>query len=132
LLLGHHFTQKFATRLGKHVTGITQPAAKKMLLYSWPGNIRELKNAMEHAVALTRYDKIVVDDLPTKIQKNQNSHFIMGTQNPAELITMEELERRYILHVMKNNGNNRTRASRILGLDRKTLYRKLQKYDLDP
>ena len=99
-----------------------------MLDYSWPGNVRELRNAMERAVALTRFEKIAVDDLPPKIQAYKSEHFFIGSLDPEELLPMEEVERRYILHVLKTVGDNRTRAAKILKLDRKTLYRKLQKY----
>jgi DNA-binding NtrC family response regulator len=83
---------------------------------------------MERALALTRFEKIAVDDLPPKIQDYRSEHFFIGTIDPEELLPMEEVERRYILHVLKTVGDNRTRAAKILKLDRKTLYRKLQKY----
>jgi DNA-binding NtrC family response regulator len=99
--------------------------------YVWHGNVRELRNAMERAVALTRFEKLVVDDLPKKIQAYQSEHFFIGSYDPYDLLSMEEVERRYILHVLKIVGDNRTAAARILKLDRKTLYRKLQRYGVD-
>ncbi len=128
LLLADHFIKQFARRFEKKVSGVSENAAKKMLDYSWPGNVRELRNAMERAVALTRFEKIAVDDLPPKIQAYKSEHFFIGSLDPEELLPMEEVERRYILHVLKTVGDNRTRAAKILKLDRKTLYRKLQKY----
>jgi len=128
LLLSDHFIRHFAHRTGKQVTGLSHPAAQKLMEYTWPGNVRELRNAMERAVALTRYDKIALEDLPEKIRHYHSSHVLLRSSNPDELVTLEEVERRYILHVLKTVGGNRTAAARILGLDRKTLYRKLQKY----
>ena len=83
---------------------------------------------MERAVALTRYDKIAVEDLSEKICNYRKSHVVIGSTDPNELIPMEEVERRYILHVVESTRGNKTLAARILGLDRKTLYRKLQQY----
>jgi transcriptional regulator with PAS, ATPase and Fis domain len=128
LLLGQHFLTQFAVRSGKHVTGMSHAVADKLLGYTWPGNVRELRNAIEHAVALTCYEEITVEDLPEKIQAYQSSHVFVGGNDPAELIPMEEVERRYILHVMQTVGGNKTLAARVLGFDRKTLHRKLHLY----
>ena len=129
LLLAHHFIEQFAAHSGKQVVGLSNTAAKKLLKYTWPGNVRELRNAIERAVALTRFEKLTVEDLPEKIRAYQNSTVFIGNNNPNELIPMEEVERRYILHVLKTVGGNRTLAARVLGLDRKTLYRKLQHFE---
>jgi len=128
LLLADVFIQQFARRFNRPVTGISDNAAQRLLDYVWHGNVRELRNAMERAVALTRFEKIAVDDLPQKIQAYQSGQIYIGSHDPAELLPMEEVERRYILHVLKVVGDNRTSAARILKLDRKTLYRKLQQY----
>ena len=131
LLLARHFLDQFATRLGKQVVGIADAAAEKLLGYTWPGNVRELRNAVERAVTLTRYEKLAVEDLPEKIRAYHGSHLLLGSSDPAELVSMEEVERRYILHVLETVGGNRTMAARVLGLDRKTLYRKLKYYGTD-
>jgi DNA-binding NtrC family response regulator len=131
LLLANRFVKQYAQGLNKQVTGISENAIQRILDYFWYGNVRELRNAMERAVALTRFEKIVVDDLPKKIQAYQNEHFFIGSHDPRELLSMAEVERRYILHVVKAVGDNRTAASRVLKLDRKTLYRKLQQYGID-
>jgi len=130
LALAWHFIQRFADRVDKRVTGLSENAAQKLLDYAWPGNVRELRNAMERAVALTRFEKIAVDDLPPKIQAYSTDHFFIGGHDPHEFLPMEEVERRYILHVLKAVEGNRTTAARILKLDRKTLYRKLQRYGI--
>ncbi|NQT13936.1 MAG: sigma-54-dependent Fis family transcriptional regulator, partial [Planctomycetes bacterium] len=96
--------------------------------YTWPGNVRELRNAVERAVALTRYDKLAVEDLPEKIRDYRSSQVFVAGSDPSELVSLEEIERRYILHALDSVDGNKTLAARILGLDRKTLYRKLQQY----
>ncbi|MBC8876463.1 MAG: sigma-54-dependent Fis family transcriptional regulator [Planctomycetes bacterium] len=128
LLLAQHYLEMFASKSKKEVTGISENAAERLLAYSWPGNVRELRNVLERAVALTRYDKIAVEDLPEKIQNYRSSQVFIGGDDPTELVPMEEVERRYILHVLETVGQNKALASRVLGLDRKTLYRKLKQY----
>jgi two-component system response regulator HydG len=129
LLLAQHFIEQFATRTDKRVSGISNAAAEKLLDYAWPGNVRELRNAMERAVALTQYENLVVEDLPEKIRSYCGTEMIIGS-NASELVSMEETERRYILHVLKAVGGNKAHAARVLGFDRKTLYRKLQCYKI--
>ncbi len=131
LLLAQYFIKQFADRSEKEIVGISEPAAEKLLVYSWPGNIRELRNVMERAVALTRYDRIAVEDLPEKIRDYKSSQVFIGGDDPSELVSMEEIERRYVLHVLETVEQNRTLAARILGFDRKTLYRKLRQYGVD-
>jgi len=131
LLLADHFIKMYAQRFNKQITGISDNAAQRLMDYFWHGNVRELRNAMERAAALTRFEKIAVDDLPKKIQAYQNEDFYIGSHDPHELLPMEEIERRYILHVLKMVGGNRTAAARILKMDRKTLYRKLQRFGAD-
>ncbi|MDD2463068.1 MAG: sigma-54 dependent transcriptional regulator [Desulfobulbus sp.] len=128
LVLANRFIEQFSKRQNKAVIGISEPVAEKLLNYSWPGNVRELRNAMERAVALTLYDKIVLDDLPEKIRVSVQDHFLFSSQDPMELITLEEMERRYIMYVLESTQGNRTLAARVMGVDRKTLYRKLQRY----
>ncbi len=131
LLLAQHFMRQFSERSAKPIVGISEPAAEKLLTYSWPGNIRELRNVMERAVALTRYDRLAVEDLPDKIRDYKSSQVFIGGDDPSELVPMEEIERRYVLHVLETVEQNRTLAARILGFDRKTLYRKLRQYGID-
>jgi transcriptional regulator with PAS, ATPase and Fis domain len=131
LLLAQHFVEQFAIRSDKQIAGISNEASEKLLNYTWPGNVRELRNIIERAVALTGCEKISVDDLPKKIRDYRVSHFLVGSDNPSELVPIQEVERRYILHVIKTVRGNKTLAARVLGLDRKTLYRKLQHYKVD-
>ena len=94
--------------------------------YDWPGNVRELENCMERAVALCRLDEITVDDLPAKVQEHQSSKIVITTESPGELITLDEMERRYVRQVLNAVGGNKTHAARILGIDRRSLYRRLE------
>jgi two-component system response regulator HydG len=129
LLLAQHFVVASAAGMRKQVAGITAAAAQKLLVYPWPGNVRELQNAIERAVALTSYEQLTVEDLPPKVKGYESAHVLVASDDPSELVTLEEVERRYILRTMQAVGGNRTTAARILGLDRKTLYRKLQQYE---
>jgi two-component system response regulator HydG len=129
LLLAQHFINVFSARAGRPVAGLSEAAAAKMLEYAWPGNVRELRNAVERAVALTRYERLAVEDLPEKIRNYRSTNLVIDGTDPDGMVTLEELERRYILHVLKSVGENRTVAARVLGLDRKTLYRKLRRFD---
>ncbi|MCH1521790.1 MAG: sigma 54-interacting transcriptional regulator, partial [Arenicellales bacterium] len=128
LLLAQKFLETFATRSEKKVTDISKGVAEKLLAYTWPGNVRELRNVIERAIALTRYDRLGVEDLPEKIRNFQGSQVFIGGEDPTEMVPLEEIERRYILHVLGAVGSNKTMAARVLGLDRKTLYRKLRQY----
>ena len=128
LLLAQHFLERFATSFNKPVRGISKAAAEKLLAYGWPGNVRELSNCVERAVALTRFEEILVEDLPEKVQDYKPSQMVLDSGDPSELVTMDELERRYILRVLEALNGNKSLAAQTLGLDRKTLYRKLQLY----
>jgi len=128
LLLAQHFIELYAARAKKQVQGLSEGVAEKLLAYNWPGNVRELRNAIERAVALTRLDKLTLEDLPEKVRDYRSSQVVIGGSDPGELVPLEEVEQRYILHVLECVQGNRTLAAKKLGLDRKTLYRKLRQY----
>jgi DNA-binding NtrC family response regulator len=129
LLLAQHFVEDAARRIGKPVTGLYEAAAQKLVDYDWPGNVRELHNCIERAVTLTKFDRIVVEDLPEKIRTYQSQRIVIGGDDPDELIPLDQLERRYIDRVLQAVGGNKSQAARILGLDRRTLYRKLERHE---
>jgi two-component system response regulator HydG len=129
LLLAQHFAEHFAARSGKEVAGLSPQAAEKLAAYDWPGNVRELQNCIERAVALTRLDRIAVEDLPDKVRSYQRSHVVVAAEDPSDLLPMDEVERRYIVRVLEAVRGNKTLAARVLGFDRKTLYRKLERYE---
>jgi len=127
LLLAQHFIERYSAQGRSKVKGMSSGAADKLLSYPWPGNVRELQNCVERAVALARYDQIGVDDLPEKIRDFKSSRVIVETEDPSELLPMDEVERRYILRVLEAVGGNKTMAAQVLGFDRRTLYRKLER-----
>jgi two-component system response regulator HydG len=128
LALAQHFVSKTAEREKKNILGVSPAAAQKLVAYAWPGNVRELQNCIEHAVALARYDQITPEDLPEKIRAYKSAHVLVAGDDASELVPMEEVERRYILRVLEAVAGNKTAAARVLGIERKTLYRKLERY----
>jgi two-component system response regulator HydG len=129
LLLAQQFLRRIAKRLRKPVAGISAPAARKMLDYDWPGNVRELENCMERAVALCRHKDITVDDLPAKFFEHGASRMVIDTTSPLEMITIDEMTRRYVRQVLVATSGNKTHAARVLGIDRRSLYRRLAEHD---
>lgn len=127
LLLAQHFIRSIAERTGKPVKGLSTAVAQRLLEYDWPGNVRQLQNVMERAMALARFDQITVEDLPERIQNYRSSDLVVAGNNPEMLITLDELEQRYIERVLATVAGNKTQAAKILGLDRRTLYRKLER-----
>jgi two-component system response regulator HydG len=93
--------------------------------------VRELENCIQRAVTLTRLSEVSVDDLPEKIRDYQSSRIVIASDNPDELFSLEEMERRYIRKVLAAVGGNKTQAARILGLDRRTLYRRIESLGID-
>jgi DNA-binding NtrC family response regulator len=127
LQLAQHFIRRFATQVDKQVVGLRPGAAELLMAYPWPGNVRELRNSIERAVVLTSYDHLGPEDLPPKIRDHRSQHVLVASDDPAELLPLDEVEHRYILRVLESAGGNKTLAAKILGLDRKTLHRKLER-----
>jgi len=130
LLLAQHYAEHFAIVADKAVVGLSQGANKKLLSYPWPGNVRELQNCMERAVALTSHHEIQASDLPERIRTYRAAHVLVVGDEPSELVAMDEVEKRYIARVLQAVAGNKREAARILGFDRKTLYRKLERFGL--
>jgi DNA-binding NtrC family response regulator len=130
LLLAQFFIERAAQRSGKQVVGLVSGAAEKLLAYTWPGNVRELENCVERAVALTCFAKVNVEDLPEKVRNHRTTHVVVASDDPSELLPMQEVERRYIQSVLQRVSGNKTQAAKLLGFDRRTLYRKLDHYAL--
>ncbi len=127
LQLALTFVQQLSQRFNKSVVGLSQPAAAALLAYHWPGNVRELRNVIERAVALTLHDQLTLEDFPPQIRQPAGSapqpvSFIEA----GNILPLEQMERRYIQQVLEQLDGNRTLAARLLGVDRKTLYRKLK------
>jgi len=122
LLLARHFAARAAAKCDKRVPGLSPAASEKLLEYGWPGNVRELENSMERAVALAVSGELTVEDLPDRVRDARPDAGGEG------LLSMQEVERRHILRVLEAVGGSKGRAADVLGLDRSTLYRKLDGY----
>lgn len=121
-LLVEHFLERHAAQSGGHKV-MSREAMSAMVKYTWPGNVRELENAVERASVLCRGDEIVLSDLPDNIRSEQGGRLAHAVSDEASLA---EVERDYIELVLERVEGNQTQASEILGIDRRTLYRKLQ------
>jgi DNA-binding NtrC family response regulator len=130
LLLAQHFLSQAAARSARNLSGISQSALKCMLAYPWPGNVRELENVIERAVALAEGHELTTEDLPPHLRERRSADLLAGAVSRG--LTLDEVEREYILRVLDAEGGNKTRAAARLGLDRKTLYRKLEEYGRGP
>ncbi|MEM9457787.1 MAG: sigma-54 dependent transcriptional regulator [Myxococcota bacterium] len=130
LLLAQAFVERYAAQFEREVRSLEPTTAKLLLGYDWPGNVRELENCMERAVALTRSSRLEPADLPAKVREQQRQPVVAAADDPEDLPTLDELERRYVGRVLKLCGGNKSRAARILGVERRTLYRKLDKYGI--
>lgn len=120
-LLAEQFLFRFSQEMNKPVTGIDRSAMDEMMLYEWPGNIRELENAIERAVVVCKSDRIVAGDLPI-ITPEQTELKSTGT--------LMEVEREHIRQTLENCDWNISRSAKQLGIDRSTLYSKIKKYGL--
>jgi len=123
-LLVQHFIKKFNGEMNKNISGVSEEALKIFLNYSWPGNVRELENVIQRAITLTRHETILPEDLPITMIEEQDESLI--EKGLREKYTVDQLEKEYVKRVLLKVGGNKSKAAEILGLDRKTLYRKLQ------
>jgi len=128
LPLAEHFLAVSAARAGKELKGFHEVAKKALLAHRWPGNVRELENVVERAVALAETATIRLEDLPGAVRDRRDAEQDTLARALARDMSLDELEREYIQRVLAAEGGNKTRAAQRLGLDRKTLYRKLEEY----
>jgi two-component system response regulator HydG len=130
LLLAASFLERFAKRAGKPAKTLSAAATEKLLGYAWPGNVRELSNCIERALALSRGPEILPEDLPERVTAYKAAPLYLGVDDPAELVRLEVIEKRYILRVLEAVNGNKSTAAKVLGLDRKTLYRRLEAWGI--
>lgn len=132
-LLAEHFLHKSLNRVGKTNLHFSDEATKLLSIYEWRGNVRELEAAVEYAAVRARGNEILPEDLPVKInseeQKQTASRFHLQ-ELYQDLPALDELEKRYLLHVLEATNHNRTRAAEVLGVDRRTLYRMAERFGI--
>jgi DNA-binding NtrC family response regulator len=121
------FLQRASTKFGRPIIGITAEARRWLLSYEWPGNIRELANLVERAVALTDHDTLLLGDFLPAPRSSDNQDLL--STFALQGCPLADVERAYIRHVLAVTRGNKARAARILGIDRKTLYAKLGEND---
>ncbi len=126
LPLARVFLAETARRMGRKLTGFTPRAADQLVRYEWPGNVREVENAIERAVALAAGPRVDVEDLPEELRAAMPRARPAGRTRP-----LEDVEREYILAVVEGAGGNRTRAAAELGIGLATLKRKLRAYEAE-
>ncbi len=125
--LASHFLQKFSEETHKNISHLSPEALEILIRYSWPGNVRELEHTIERAVIFSIHPMILPEDLPRKISEEPGGLEVLIPEKP---LSLRELEKRYVLKVLQETGGNKKKASEILGIDRVTLYRILEKEGL--
>jgi two-component system response regulator HydG len=128
-LLVEYFLKGYCSNADKQVKTLSPEALDILMRYDWPGNVRELENALERGVILQEGHVITAEDLPERLrtQRTESRGSVVSTSN----LTLEELEKEYLLKVLDETGWHKKRAASILGINASTLYRKLQRYRCD-
>lgn len=132
-LLAERFLAAVIEREAHKPLTLSEETVRTLVAYQWPGNVRELESAIEYAVLHARGNEIVPDDLPARLQSPQVRAAARSPLSALfeDLPPFDELERRYLIYVLDVAGGNRTRAAEILGIDRRTLYRMIERYGID-
>jgi DNA-binding NtrC family response regulator len=126
LLIGT-FLDRASARAGRRVS-LSSEALEAFMRYAWPGNVRELENTIERLVLFSRGGAIDVADLPPELREASG---LLEERLFADLPTLDEMDRRYLVHVLKAVGGSRTRAAEVLRIDRRTLYRMVERFGID-
>jgi DNA-binding NtrC family response regulator len=133
-LLVAHFLLKHSVN-GQSPVTISEEAMRSLCSYSWPGNVRELENVLERAITLSQNGRISAEEIPSRIANSNYAVPPLSNDDLADLFfelpSLDELERRYILHVLDATGGNRKRSAEILGINRKTLYRMAARFEIE-
>ena len=127
LLLAQRFLEQAMALMDRPMMGLSEEAAERLLAYPWPGNVRELQNCIERASAFSSGGAISVRDLPEKVRAYRTTSTPLNSEG-GTFLSLHEMEKRYILTVLEAMGGNKSGAAAVLGLDRRTLYRKLAEY----
>jgi len=132
-LLAERFLQRAEENAGRHGLKFAEEAIKVLVAYDWPGNVRELESAIEYAALHARGHEIKPEDLPAKTQSAEVREAAARSPLAAlfdDLPTVDELERRYLLHVFEVVGGSKTKAAAVMGIDRRTLYRMAERFGI--
>ena len=129
-LLADHFLNKYASSAMKSIEAISADALQLLMQYDFPGNVRELENAIERAVLLEKTEQLQPTNLPPRISSMIASEPILSFRDPTKIPPLQEVERQTLAHALKVMDNNVTKAAQALNIDRSTLYRKLKLYQL--
>lgn len=135
--LAQHFLRRYSYENRKEVSAISDEAMALLVAYHWPGNIRELENAIERAVALAPQAILMPDDLPLEIRESRTAaaaedHLSEEASFFAHNPTLEDVEKRYVQRVLSQTQGNIARAAKILDIDRRSLYRMLERFKVAP
>jgi DNA-binding NtrC family response regulator len=130
-LLVENFLHKCAKANRKPLQGISESSLALLIDYAWPGNVRELENVIERAVTLARGEKIMPEDLPATVQGSRGDRRVLDDAAERTL-PLQEVEWEYIKKILEKTGGNKYQAAQALGIDRKTLYRKLAEMEGGP
>ena len=132
-LLAERFLATVLEREGHKQMTLSEETLRMLVAYSWPGNVRELESAIEYAVLHARGNEIVPEDLPEKLQSAQVRAAARSSLSALfeDLPSLDELERRYLLYILDVASGNRTRAAEILRIDRRTLYRMIERFGIE-
>ncbi len=122
-LLVQHFMNRFGKEPKKNISSVSEDCLKILINYSWPGNVRELENIIQRAMTLCQREVILSEDLPASLLQEADANLV--EKGLRQSYTLDQLEKEYIRKVLIEVGGNKSRAAERLGLDRKTLYRKL-------
>jgi DNA-binding NtrC family response regulator len=136
-LLALHFLARYSEENCKTIGSISDDAMAYLCAYPWPGNIRELENAIEQAVALSYHPILTPDDLPADVKKSKNSELSTALPEDGQFLftdtpTLEDVKKRYVVHVLRQTHGNVSAAARLLNVDRRSLYRMFARYKIDP
>jgi DNA-binding NtrC family response regulator len=129
-LLVDAFLKKCGEARGKEMKGVSESALAMLMDYAWPGNVRELENVIERAVTLSLGEKISPDDLPSGVQGSRGDRRVLD-EAAEKTLPLHEIEKEYIKKILEKMGGNKYQAAHVLGIDRKTLYRKLGEIEED-
>ena len=131
-LLAHHFLEKYAKKNNKQVKGFSPMAMEMLLKYSWPGNVRELENVIERAVILLPDEHVTEKELPVTVTERyaEGNDWISPPASIAGNRPLEEIEKEAILATLEDSGGNKSETARRLGINRKTLHKKLKEYGI--